>query len=130
MIIIISKKTSSSLQNTIELLAKIKRELRGNHIAKEICKEHGFEIDIIDGISFEFVENLEASAKTVNSSIQLNSSLLDEDFEVIMRYSIHELVHALQHMKLEGLDAYEDDEYLDRYDEMEAFQYQIEYESE
>lgn len=130
MIRIISKKQNSRLQNTIEILAKIKRELRNNDIAKEICKEHGFDIDIIDGIPFEFVDNLEASAKTVNSAIQLNSSLLDEEFEVMMRYSIHELVHALQHMKLEGLEIDEAEEYLDRSDEIEAFQYQISYEAE
>ena len=130
MITIISKKAKSNLQNIIELLARVKRELRANDIAKEICKEHGFDIDIIDGIPFEFVDDLDASAKTVDSAIQLNSNLLDEEFEIIMRYSIHELVHALQHMKSEHLNNCEGEEYLDRADELEAFQYQIEYEAE
>lgn len=130
MITIISKKKKTELQDSIELLAKIKQELRENDIAIEVCKEYGFEIDILDGIQFEFVDGLEASAKTTNSFIQLNSNLIDEDFTIIMRYSIHELVHALQHMKLVGLDEFEGEEYLDREDELEAFQYQIEYESD
>jgi len=129
-ITVISNKSKSNLQNTIELLAKVKRELRANSIAKEICKEYGFGTDIIDGISFEFVDNLEASAKTIDSAIQLNSSLMDEEFETIMRYAIHELVHSLQHMKLKGLESLEEQDYLDRGDEIEAFQYQIEYEAD
>ena len=54
---------------------------------------------------------------------------MDEEFEIIMRYAIHELVHSLQHMKMKGLEMFEEEEYLDRDDEIEAFQYQIEYES-
>jgi hypothetical protein len=130
MITVIIKRAKSELQNNVELLAKINRELKVNHIAEEICKEYDFDIDIIDGIPFEFVDDLDASAKTVDSAIQLNSSLIDEEFEVVMRYAIHELVHALQHMKLKGLESLEDLEYLDRGDELEAFQYQVEYESE
>lgn len=130
MITVIIKRAKSELQNTVELLAKVNRELKKNHIAKSICKEYGFDIDIIDGIPFEFVDDLEASAKTVDSAIQLNSNLIDEEFETIMRYAIHELVHALQHMKLKGLESLEEMEYLDRGDELEAFQYQVKYESE
>jgi len=130
MIIVIAEKTTSNLQSIIELLAKVKRELKKNTIAEEICREHNFGIDIIDGISFEFEDDLEASAKTINSKILLNSNLMDEEFEIIMRYAIHELVHALQHMRGEGGEKDEAGSYLDREDELEAFQYQIEYELE
>jgi hypothetical protein len=45
-----------------------------------------------------------------------------------MRYAIHELVHALQHMRNKTKkDPYKDKEYLDRGDELEAFQYQIKF---
>ena len=123
MIVIISKIASSSdaLENMIELLAKIKQEMKMNDIVAEICQEHGFDIDIIDGIPMEFADDIEASAKTIDSRIQLNSELLNEDFEIIMRYAIHELVHSLQHMKAEGIDLYASEEYLDREDELEAF---------
>lgn len=132
MILIISKidAPADDLEDIIELLAEIKQEMKNNDIVAEICKEHGFNIDIIDGIPLEFVDDLEASAKTVDSRIQLNSELLNEDFEIIMRYAIHELVHSLQHMKSEGIDPYASDEYLDRDDELEAFQFQIAYDAE
>lgn len=132
MILIISKNETASedLEDIIELLAEIKQEMKGNDIAIEICKEHGFNVDIIDGIPMEFIDDLEASAKTIDSRIQLNSELLNEEFEIIMRYAIHELVHSLQHMKSEGIDPYASDEYLDRDDELEAFQFQIAYDAE
>ncbi len=129
MIIITASKTSQDLEDTIEILARVKSELKKDPIAKEICREHGFSIDIIDGIPMEFAEDLEASAKTTDSKIQLSSNLLNDDFEIIMRYAIHELVHSLQHMKSEGIDPYADDEYLDREDELEAFQFQIAYDA-
>ena len=130
MIIVLASKQETALKSEIEILAEIKRELRKNKIAKEICKEYGFGIDILDGIPIEFEDDLEASAKTIDSSIKLSSDLLNEDFDVIMRYAIHELVHALQHMEMVGGDPYAGDEYLDREDELEAFQYQIQYDSE
>lgn len=131
MIIITAKKKKRDLEDEIEVLSKVKDELKKNDIAKEICKEHGFDIDIVDGIPIDFESDLEASAKTVDSRIFLNENLFDEEFDIIMRYVIHELVHALQHMKLtsDG-DPYENHDYLDRPDEMEAFQYQIKFEEE
>lgn len=128
MLIILATKANNELKDLIEILADIKKELKINDISKKICDEYGFETDIIDGISIVFEDNLGASAKTTDSKIELNSSLLDEEFEVIMRYAIHELVHALQHMQRIEADPYEDEEYLDRPDELEAFQFQIEYE--
>lgn len=127
MITIIAKKNKTNLHNIIELLAEIKRTMRNDDVVKEICKEHGFDIDILDGIPIEFIEDLEASAKTTNSCIKLNSNLLDEEFEVIMRYAVHELVHALQHMLPDNYNC-DDEEYLERPDELSAFQYQIKYE--
>lgn len=133
MLIILAKPEMSSdshLENIIETLAEIKKELKDNPIAHEICDEYGFQIDIIDGIPIEFIEDLDASAKTLDARIQLNTNLLDEDFAIIMRYAIHELVHALQHMRSVEIDPYSDEDYLDRGDELEAFQYQIAFDAE
>ncbi len=117
------------MEETIEILSKVKKSLKSSPIVLQICKEHGFHIDIIDGIPIEFDDDLEASAKTINSCIKLNRGLVDEGFDKIMRYAIHELTHALQHMKREGVgDPYEGEEYLDRPDELEAFQNQIKFE--
>lgn len=129
MLTIFASSQKSPIQNSIELLSKIKKTLKDNEIAHEICREYGFEIDILDGIPIEFSDEIDSSAKTTNSCIQLNSTLLNEDFEIIMRYAIHELVHALQHMKLENMEKFEDHDYLDRPDELEAFQYQIKFET-
>jgi hypothetical protein len=129
MIIVIANK-EKRLINELTILSKVRASLIEDEIAKQICKEYDFETDIIMGIPIDFEEDLEASAKTVDSRIILNRSLLDEDFDIIMRYAIHELVHALQHMRDIGREEMEDEEYLDRGDELEAFQYQIKYEAD
>jgi hypothetical protein len=121
--------TGDCLEELVETLVKIKQHLKKDDVAKEICKEHGFDIDIIDGIPMEFVDDLEASAKTIDARIQLSTSLLKEDFEIIMRYAIHELVHSLQHMRSEGINLNEDVDYLDREDELDAFKFQIKYDA-
>ncbi len=132
MIVILAKRTAKTkLEDTIQLLSDIKDELKSNDIAKELCKKYDFDIDIIDGIPIEFADELDASAKTINSKILLSDELMDAPFEKVMRYAIHELVHALQHMQRHGKeDPYKDHDYLDRPDELEAFQHQIQYESD
>ncbi len=132
MIIIRASKKSSSLEDTNEMLSRLRIALKHDPIAQEICREHHFESDILDGIPIKFSDDLDVSAKTVNSEIELNKSLLNETFEVIMRYVIHELVHALQHMEKEDKkkdDNNQDREYLDNPDELEAFQKQIKFDS-
>ena len=130
MIVVIAKSEKNILNDINEILSEIRQSLKENEIAQEICKEQGFDIDIIDGIPIEFEEDLDASAKTVDSKIRLSTSLLDEEFEIIMRYAIHELVHALQHMRLDNFESYDDLDYLDRPDELEAFQFQIAYDAQ
>lgn len=131
MITIIAKKNKFDLEDEIRLLSKIKKSLKENDLAKEICKEYDFQIDIVDGIPLDFEDDLEASAKTLDSRIILNSNLMDENFDIIMRYAIHELVHALQHMRnLSRKDKYKNKDYLDRPDELEAFQYQVQFDKE
>ena len=130
MIIITAKKRPSKLESTMKLISDMKKELLVDPIFVEICKEYNFNTDIIYGIPIEFEEDIGASAKTVDSAIILNTSLLKEERNIIMRYIIHELVHSLQHMKGVGLEIHEAEEYLDRSDELEAFQFQIKYDSE
>ena len=65
-------------------------------------------------------------AKTKNAEIILNDSLIDEDNDKILAYLIHELTHVFQHIKRYGKkDPYKKYEYLDRPDEISAFQNQI-----
>ena len=128
--IIISKYANKvDLEEKIEILTKIKQEIKESPIAIEIAKEHGKPDDFLEGIPIEFSDDIDVSAKTVNSKIMINESLLEKPFNVIMRYVIHELVHAFQHMERDGAheDPYADDDYLDREDEQEAFSKQIEF---
>lgn len=131
MIIVLAKNKKKTLKDTAEIISEIKEELFKNNIIKEICKSYDFDLDIINGISIEFKDGLGTSAKTVNSKIFLSDELIDSSFDKIMRYVIHEFVHALQHMENEGKkDHHKGKEYLDRPDEIEAFQKQIKFEAE
>ena len=74
-------------------------------------------------------EEMDVSAKTVDSHVMLNEILLREPYDVLKRYVIHEGTHAIQHIARENAktDPYADDEYLDRGDEQEAFSNQFEF---
>ena len=100
-------------------------------MVKEVCNDFGFSTDIIDGVVMKF-DDIETSAETVNGEMVLNNELIKEEFDILMRYPVHELVHVFQHMNREGLnrDPYEGMEYLDRPDEQQAFRAQVEDEVE
>ena len=56
---------------------------------------------------------------------------MKKSFKIIMRYVIHELVHAIQHVEDYGTK--QDDkrkDYLNREDEIEAFQYQVKFDEQ
>lgn len=129
--IIIRAKKQESLKDKTETLAQVKKALAESAIVHSMCDEHGVDIDLVLGIPIDFVE-LDVSAKTIDSKVYLNEDLLLESFEKIMRYAIHEVTHAFQHMNREHLDhdPYADDDYLDRDDEQEAFKNQISYQVE
>lgn len=129
MIIVLAKaERKINLEDEMEILKQIKQGLRRDPTAQKIFKDFKKEIEFLDGIPIDLSDDLDVSAKTVNSRIILNKSLLNEPFEILMRYAVHELVHALQHMESEDMsDPYSEHEYLDRPDEVEAFQYQIEF---
>ena len=127
MLKIIIKKAQNHIEQHIELVSKIKNELKKNKFALEIIKDNNFDTNIIDAISISFNDKLEASAKTTDGKIEVNSNLIEKGFEIIMRYVIHELVHVFQHMKDSNSD---ESEYLDNPDELEAFQYQVAYEAD
>jgi len=125
--IIVAQKT---LEDASEVLARIRRELKVEPIVKDILKEKKYPSEILDGIPIKFSDDLDVSAKTVNSEIELNKKLLSEPFEIIMRYVVHELVHAFQHMDKEGKkDNNKAKDYLDNPDEVEAFSTQVAYDA-
>ncbi len=98
-------------------------------IAKKICKEKGVGEWFLAGVPIKF-DKMKQSAKTVDSRIILNRKLLKKDFDIIMRYVIHELTHSIQHVQdYEKRSKMEEKEYLDKDTEVEAFRYQIEFDS-
>lgn len=116
------------LEDELEILSSLRKELKKDPTAIKIVKEYNQDMDILDGVPIDISNEIDVSAKTVNSRILLNKKLLKEPFEIIMRYLVHELVHVFQHFELEGKDdPYEGYDYLDRPDEIEAFQFQIEF---
>lgn len=126
-----SKKKDNELFDTIYLLGKIRETLIKDKVAKKICKEHSVSPDFLSGVIIKF-DKIKPSAKTVDSEIFLNQSLREKSFEIIMRYVIHELTHAIQHAKNYNKNSLSNksEDYLDRDTEIEAFQNQIEYDSE
>lgn len=118
------------IEDSIQLVADLKQDLKENPIVIEICHENGFDVDILDGIPISFGE-AETTAETVDGKIVLNKKILHDDLTLIKRYIVHELVHVFQHMEREGMpDPYKQYQYLERPDEQEAFQAQVAFEAE
>lgn len=119
------------LETNTKMVAKVKKFLRGDETFHDLCKEYGQEIDILEGIPVVFTSDLDVTAKTINAKVFLNSSLLDEKLEIIARYLLHELTHCFQHMKKEGEKKTKKEKvYLNRPEELEAFQYQIKFDAD
>lgn len=131
MFIIKAKKKKNDLLDKIMLLSKIRAELINDGIAKDICKENNIDEDFLFGVCIKF-DDLDVSAKTVDSEIILNNKLIEKSFDIVMRYVIHELVHAIQHCEDSGKNKKNNKSknYLDNPDEVEAFKKQVLYEAE
>jgi hypothetical protein len=121
-------RAKKTIEPRMKMIAKIKDHLAKDNIYLSLCQEHGKSPSIINAIPIVFTDKIDVTAKTVNSKIFLNTSLLDKTFKVVVRYVLHEMVHAFQHMEKEGKNNPPKKKvYLDRPEEIEAFQYQIEY---
>jgi len=121
----------SQIEEKHKLLAKIRVHLRNDDMAKNLTKEYGIKGWIFDAVPLDF-KDIKVTAKTVNGTIFLNPKINKMPFNIVMRYVIHEFVHVLQHITEEKDGEVEDDkkqEYLDREDEVEAFQHQIKYDA-
>lgn len=125
---IAAKKKTISLKEEMEILNKIRKSLINNDIAKSICDDNGYDYWILKSVSIRF-DDIKTTAKTVNGNIILSKKLLHKPHETIMKYVIHELVHVFQHIEEYGKKTKSDKHfnYLNRKDEIEAFQYQLEF---
>jgi len=121
----------SEIENKHKLLSKIRVNLRNDDMAKKLINEYNIKDWIFDAVPLDF-KDINVTAKTVNGTIYLSPKIIDMDFEIVMRYVIHEFVHVLQHISEEKSGENENDkvdDYLDREDEIEAFQHQIKYDA-
>jgi hypothetical protein len=130
MIKIYASKKENSVMEKIMLLSELRSTLINDKIAKEICKENNIDNTFLLGVPISFDE-LDVSAKTVDGSILLNQKLMEKEFDIVMRYVIHELVHAIQHADGKSRDK-EDKakDYLDKQTEVDAFIEQIKFDKE
>ncbi len=128
MIIKISSKKKITLEDEMEILNKIRKSLINSDIAKTICDDNNYGYWILKSVSIRF-DDIKTTAKTVNGNIILSKKLLNKSHETIMKYVIHELVHVFQHIEEYDKKGTSDKHfnYLNREDEIEAFQYQLEY---
>jgi len=130
MFVVLAKK-ETSIESQIEVISKIKKFLKKDKVVHDICKDYNKDISDIDGVSISFEKKLDVTAKTIDGKVFLNTTLMDEKFEIICRYVVHELTHVFQHMKKEFSKNKDKrkKEYLDRPEEIEAFQNQIKFDA-
>lgn len=125
-----AKKKKKKLMARTKIVADLKDFLKSNNIFKELCDEYEQDVSILDGIPVVFTSEIDVTAKTINAKVFLNTSLVDEKFEIMARYLIHELAHCFQHMENEGKKQDKNKkDYLNRPEELEAFQYQIKFDA-
>lgn len=130
MIKVYASKKKNTILDKIMLLAEIRSSLTADKIAKEICKENNIDEEFLFGVPISF-DKLDVSAKTIDGSIFLNEKLIEKSFDIVMRYVIHELVHAIQHTDSKSkIKKDKSEDYLDKETEKEAFTYQIKFDKE
>jgi predicted SprT family Zn-dependent metalloprotease len=131
MFLVLAKKDrATSIKKQIDTISKIKNFLKKDEVVKEIFDKYNKSMDDMDGIAISFEKDLDVTAKTIDGKIILNTSLMDENFNIICRYVVHELTHVFQHIEKEfSKKQKKEKEYLDRPEEIEAFQNQVKFDS-
>lgn len=124
-------KKKNEIESEINLLTRIRISLFYDPIARKIMDEYDLEYKILMGIPILLDSEIvgDANARAIEGVMYLNEDLQDMSFDIVMKYVIHELVHICQHISKDILDNDKEDHYLDRGDEIEAFQKQMLYES-
>lgn len=109
------------------LIEKMKEDVKKQEPYIEKCKEYGESPDFIDNVEIK-IEPLDVSAKTINGVVIINQNIvLNGDWEDIIRYVIHEVIHCFQQENGMVDGKTKKDKYLDDENEQEAFQVQLEY---
>lgn len=121
--------SSRAKPDTEGFIAEMRKHVKNDPEMKKKFKEYGVPLDDIDEVPISFCD-LDVSAKTKDKKIYLNESMLADDSPVDdpTHYLIHELVHYLQQKTGKNMKKHRDeDEYLDKETEEEAFKTQIDF---
>jgi hypothetical protein len=121
-------KKNMSTKFLMRIINKANEHLKNDNAMKDIFKEYGEDIDIINYIPTYF-KDLDVSAKTDHGIVWLNIKLLDEGFDKFdYSYLVHEYTHwAQQCLGKKATQGSDTGSYLDNKYEQEGFQNQIEY---
>ena len=120
-----------SHKELLPLIEKIKTEAKKSDTIKDMCKEYGVDISIIDVVPVAFDYLLDVSARTNKGCIYFNGALIDDFLDNHLHYFSHELTHVLQQWLGDSpTEGSTKDNYLDNEYEQEGFQTQTEYISE
>ena len=129
--ILIKTAEKKVIEKKIKLIKEVKELCKKEKAYQELCNKYNKSLDLIDGVTISFSDELETTARTKNGEIFLSEKkLLNADPLKILRYIVHEMVHVWQHIENEGKKQKNSDEYTDDPNEIEAFQYQLEYQEE
>lgn len=124
------KKLSHRAKPDVEgFIAEMREHVKKDPEMQKKFKEYGVPIEDIDDVHISFCD-LDVSAKTKDRKIYLNESMLADDSPVDdpTHYLIHELVHYLQQKTGKNMKKHRDEEeYLDKETEEEAFKTQIDF---
>ncbi len=107
----------------------MRQQVKSDPVIVEKFKEYGVSLDDIDKIPVEFCD-LDVSAKTKDKKIYLNEAMLADDSPVKdpTHYLIHELIHYLQQKTGKNMKKHRnEEEYLDKETEEEAFKAQVDW---
>jgi hypothetical protein len=119
-----------SHKQLLPLLQRVKDKIKKSDTVKDMCKEYGQDVDIVDLVPMAFAD-LDVSARTDKGVIYFNYSLLDTP-EEIDSYASHELTHFFQQAFGDGptSGSTDSEDYLDNEFEQDGFQAQTKYLSE
>lgn len=113
----------------LELLSKVKNEIKNNDVLINMFKKYKVDLDYLDLFPMTFAD-LEVSARSDHGIIYFNYKLL-ENPEQLNHYMIHELTHVAQQcFRTTATQGANDGDYLDNKFEQEGFRNQTEYLSE
>ena len=77
-----AQKKRHKLEKRTKMVAELKDFLKADQTYRELCEEYDHDESIIDGIPVVFTSEIDVTAKTVNAKVFINTSIIDDKFNV------------------------------------------------